>query len=295
MNATAKPLYFLSLILWLIFLVGLPWLYSSPLQIDSSAIERVRVLSFLGALAGIVCLVMGIGIQVEGSPIGVLASGRNTYSLSRLQMTLWSLLVISALMAAAACRGWALLDKGSWSTALNIGIPNELFQVMGISFFSGAAAPTILALKTTTPTSPSQLSTTSERMGEPVCATGSVMNRPLSADPKLADMVQGDDVATAGTVDLSKVQQLLITIVLVGVYFAMLANMFFVGVPSARFEGSSTEVSALPPFSQFFVNLLAISHASYLGYKAAPRTAVGGPPSSVFVRPPTPDRSDLTN
>jgi len=288
MNYPAAFFYLVCLSLWTVCLGILPNLtYLTP--------EHTRLTVFLGAFAGTVCLVIGIGIQVAGTPLGILQSGRNTYSLSRLQMALWTLVILSALIAAAVCRAWQL-GPGTLSTALNIWIPQELFAVMGISYFSGAAAPAILSLKSQTPSTPDQISATTRRMGEPICVTGSVVHRPTNASPKLADIVQGDDVSTAGTVDLSKVQQLLITLLLVGVYFSMLANMFLHGLPSVTASAGNdhTERTMLPAFSQDFVTLLSISHASYLAYKAAPRPAIATPPSDSPFRPTPPDRTDLT-
>src|SRR5207253_1021586 len=149
-----------------------------------------RVVAFLGALAGVVCLLFGIGIDVSETPLGVLLSGRNTYSLSRLQMVLWTVLVLSALIGAAVSRAWGIDHIGTVTTALAIEIPGNLLAAMGISYFTGFAAPAALALKSQSRTTATagQLNLASNRLGEKIYATGRVVGRPLSEQARIADM-----------------------------------------------------------------------------------------------------------
>lgn len=293
MNDRSRWLYVLCVVFWVATLITWPALHDAQWRASWGDAGMVRIGAFVGALAGTIALVAGLGIDVADTPLGIIESGRNTFSLSRLQMSLWTVLILSALIAVAVCRGWGLLDNASWGTALNIKIQTELFQVMGISYFSAAAAPSILALKSQPSSTPTQaqLDATRARAGEPTLdAIGSVVQRPLNEAPRLSDIVQGDDVATAGTIDLSKVQQLLVTVLLVTVYFAMLVNLFQ--------TGSAADPTEMPTFNESFVSLLAVSHAGYLVYKAAPRTAPdpATPTSpSASPRPSPPDRNALSN
>jgi hypothetical protein len=282
--------YLLAALIWSITLGVIPGLNDNA----SAALSWVRIGAFLGALAGVLAVFVGVGLDVAQDWLGALQSGRNTYSLSRLQMALWTWIILSALMALACCRAWGL-GAGDVSTALGIRVSADLFTVMGISYFSAAAAPALLALKTQGPTNPGHQAQVSARTGEPMQVQGSVVSRPADADPRIGDIVQGDDVGSAGTVDLSKVQQLLITLTLVGTYAAMLYGLFAYG-PLANAPDKSGE-TILPVFSQSFVTLLAISHAGYLGYKAAPKPAPTGAAASPASQtggakpPPSPDSS----
>jgi hypothetical protein len=237
-----------------------------------------RSVAFVGALGGTLLILIGIGVDVSESWLGVLESGRNTYSLSRLQMALWTWLVLSALFAAAACRAWGL-GGGNLNTALDVDINSQIFEVMGLSFFTGAAVPALLALKSQGGSDPNAAASVSAKTGETMQVQGQVIVRPDSSDPKLGDLVQGDDVGSAGVVDLSKVQQLLITLLLVGTYAAMLFGLFADG----PFVGPNSRHTVLPPFPDNFVGLLALSHGGYLAYKALPKPAAGvpaGPPAA---------------
>ena len=256
----------------------------------------VAPLALLGAVAGVLLALIGLGFDVTGRAMGCLRTGRNTLSLARLQMVLWTWLVVSGLMAVAACRAWGLWD-GDVSTALRIYIPGDLFAAMGISYFTAAATPAVLAVKAQGPTGSDQASILSQRKGETMLVTGKVVSRPGRSTPRLGDLVQGDEVGSAGVVDFSKVQQLLVTLLLVGLYAAMLIGLFLYG-PSA--EGSEAAAKAIkagqtpmPGFSDDFVKLLLLSHGGYLAYKIAPKPDAAGTAGDAAVagRPPPPDRA----
>lgn len=225
--------------------------------------------AFLIAVTGNLLLFAACGQAITRSPIGILRTGRNTLSLSLLQMVAWSALVLGAILTAAACRGVA---QGA-SQALALKIPSELLQVMGISFASAAAAPAILALKTQ-PAAIDQVQTAADRMGEPLVGSDQLVRRPLGARVRLADLVRGDELNGAGSVDLGKVQQLSISALMIVVYGAMVATLF-------RWEHFDSAITEFPGFSDEFVTLLLISHGGYLALKAAskPESAQGSRPS----------------
>lgn len=257
---------------------------------------------FIGTLAGVLCLFVCFGFAITNSALGIFRDGENTYSLSRLQMAGWTWLILSALIAIAAARLWHM--SANAAGALEIYIPSNLFLVMGISFFTGAAAPSLLSLKTSAPTAtPGQVQTARDRMAETdVVANGQVIVRGMSQAPHWGDLVEGDDVATKGTVDISKVQQLLITALLMSVYFAMLWDLFassgdggllwampqslatslvnqgsllcgYQNVQDALAGNCGVGWTAMPDFPAALVTLLAVSHGGYLAYKVLPRTA----------------------
>jgi hypothetical protein len=289
MQDPKKPHAFfaVSVLILLVATVALPWLSWLP---DGHR----AILVFLLVLAGNLFMFMAFGMQITGAPFGIFLSGRNTYSLSRLQMASWTWLVLSALIAVAALRLWTKSGGAiaiQATDALNIYIPQNLFVVLGISFFTGAAAPTLLSLKAQTTPAKAQVDAASQRMGEAVEATGQIVTRPTRERAHFGDIVQGDDLATAGTVDISKVQHLLITVLLLGVYAAMLVylfsgyqlaeGVFFLPSEAAKALAQGGKIpaqywTALPEFPSTMLTLLAVSHGGYLVYKAAPRAATGG-------------------
>src|SRR5471032_83044 len=173
------------------------------------SVQFCRLAGFLGTLAGIFSFFLACGVALTGKPFGMLQTGQNTYSIARLQMVAWTWVILSALIGVAVARLW---QQKSAATALDIYIPANLLIVMGISFFTGAAAPALMSLKAGTPATEGQVQTARDRMNESnVVANGQLMVRQSGRTPNFSDLIGGDDIATAGTVDISKVQQLLIT------------------------------------------------------------------------------------
>jgi hypothetical protein len=83
---------------------------------------------------------------ITDSRAGILIDERNRMSLSRLQMALWSLIVISAFLAAAISN-----IRGNAPLPLNIGIPEAVWLLMGISTTSLVGGPLVLSAKRATP------------------------------------------------------------------------------------------------------------------------------------------------
>ncbi|MBT0670706.1 hypothetical protein HT136_20265 [Novosphingobium profundi] len=221
--------------------------------------------------------IMVMGGAVNGRLNGVLIDSRNRVSLSKFQMLVWTVLVLSALCVGAA---WNIKhglvpigpDRKPGGGALDIAIPVQLLFAMGISAGSFVAVPSLLQLKANQATSEQALASAEARLdlrpGE-ADPTGRVFK---FAKPELAswtDIFLGDDVGNAGAADLSKVQQFAITVLIVGIYVGSIWAMLGALGPRDAF-------SSLPPLSEGFVSLMAISHASYLAYKVVPQEAGEG-------------------
>jgi len=222
-----------------------------------------RAWMFVTLLCVLIAFVAGIGWAVDQRLDGALIDGRNLVSLSRLQAIAWTIIVLAAFAAAAAYNVARAGSDFSIVSSLSIQLPGDLLLAMGISATSLVGAPAILSLKTDQPTPPNAEQAAADRTGVSTTAIGQLFTKQNHADASLADLVTGDEVGNAGAVDISKVQQLLITIVLLGVYAVYVFGAF----------GATTSViTTLPALDKSFVWLLGLSHASYLAYKAAPHT-----------------------
>jgi hypothetical protein len=87
----------------------------------------------------------------------------------------------------------------------------------------------------------------------------------------LGSIDSGDTLPTAVVqlqVDLSKVQQLLVTLSLVATCVFLLAQLF---------NGADQGIDSLPLLDEHFVYLLALSHAGYLAYTATPKSSQTSP------------------
>jgi hypothetical protein len=71
------------------------------------------------------------------------------------------------------------------------------------------------------------------------------------------DLVQGEEINNEGKIDLTRLQNLLFTFILVGSYIAALAEMF----------RGNTSFLEFPEFDSGAIYMLTISHAGYLAAK----------------------------
>ncbi|HVM69338.1 MAG TPA: hypothetical protein VM204_05825 [Gaiellaceae bacterium] len=207
-----------------------------------SYLENPPLVAWL-AIAVLMTLVAVVGGHgITGLARGVLVDDRHRLSLSRAQMLLWTVLVLSGYLAAAL----ANIGRGA-ERPLDVAVPSELWLAMGISTASLVAAPAALAYK---------------QRKRP----GAVDNRGDQEDSGWDDLFRGEEVTDSDHLDLGKVQMLLFTVVVVLAYALALGDMFT----------SRAAFTTLPALDDAVVSLLLISHAGYLAKKALP---TGPPPS----------------
>lgn len=216
-----------------------------------------------------------IGVAINNRPAGILIDNRHRVSLSKFQAVLWTVLILSALITSAAAR--ATVADALPTTAggvVGFGIPPELLAAMGIALTTLVATPALLSRRTGNAADPQALAAAAARTGRDpamITAAGRVVGWRSAACAQWMDMFRGDDDSNAGAPDLSKVQQFLITLTLVGVY----AGTIWAGFTDADARFLQGPGIWLPPLDSNFVWLLGISHAGYLAYKAAPHGGQG--------------------
>lgn len=227
--------------LWLISSV-LVFLFAPPIATRDWGWRPTHIW-ILNIIAGAVTLV-AIG-QITGQHL--LTDERRRWSLSRLQLLCWMLLLLPSVWTMVVLK----LAAGV-ADPLALGMDENLWALLGITAASFVGAPLILERKRATP--------------------GLIDARPIIAKPdqtgELRDLFRGEEAGNAELVDLGRVQMCLFTAVALLVYFAACWTAF------AR-EGAAA--LAFPAVSQSLVALLGISHATYLAGKLPDRPA---PPTS---------------
>ena len=84
-----------------------------------------------------------------------------------------------------------------------------------------------------------------------------------AAEASWADLYLGEEVANRNVVDISRLQKLVITILLIIAYITWLWEKLGHGMPDGF---------VMPAPNDKFLWLLGLSHGAYLAYKATPKT-----------------------
>ena len=216
-----------------------------------------RLANWLINLVLFVAFLLVVGHGVTGRPLGLLIDERKKVSLSRLQMVLWTLVILSGLLTAAlsnislfiAALSNADLQKqlGPGFAPLAIVLSPNVWLLMGISTTSLIGSPLIKSGK---------------------MAQGKIDTRDDVDDAELADLFRGEELSNYDVLDLAKVQMFFFTLVLVLTYAVMLGAMMSPGASSLN-----TPITRLPDLDPSMITLLGISHAGYLANKAIPHAA----------------------
>jgi hypothetical protein len=205
-----------------------------------------------------------VGHGITGRWAGVLIDERNKMSLSRLQMVMWTILVLAAFLTASLSN--IVLDP--LGSPLAIAIPTELLLAMGISTSTLIGSPLILSAKTGNPNEDEKAQTIQILASRGVEANrlgneGLVVTKSAPKDAQVSDLFNGEETGNAAQLDLGKIQMLYVTIVLLFAYGAAIGTTF------ASHAGI---VTALPRVDASMIALLGLSHAGYLTYKAVPHS-----------------------
>ena len=228
-------------------------------------LAAARPISWLLVLLLLVGFMMIAGQGITDRWAGLLIDERNRMSLSRVQLISWTVLIVSALV----CIALANIAQGT-PAPLSIGIPGQIWTVLGISTASLIGSPLLLSPKTAQTPDPIDLQQTQgnvqQKEGLPsgsVSNTGLLLTKARPADARWADLFKGEETGNGDYLDASRVQMFFFTFVLVLAYGVAIF---------ALLQSSAPAINAFPPFDASMVALLAISHAGYLTNKVIPHS-----------------------
>ncbi len=231
---------------------------------------EARLGGWLGELALLALFVALAGNGITGLWRGALVDERNMMSLSRLQLVLWTLVVLSGYFAAALSN----VAAGA-RDPLSVGIPGDLWLLMGISTASLVGSPLLKGnRKQVTPNEKEKVRTWSllaaqgKDTGGMPAPQGAIVVNAAPKDSRWADLFKGEETGNAALLDVAKVQMFFFTLILVLVYAIDLGHVL---------AGAQSPVTEFPEIPASMVALLGISHAGYLTSKAVPHSAPPGP------------------
>ena len=215
----------------------------------AGALSRTPFTAWLCNLVLVTLFFVFIGLSFEKSWIGVAVDWRQKLSLSRLQMLMWTILIVATLLVTLV---WNVAHGGA-----GLSIPSTFWLLMGIAGVSAVGDPLILNKKPDTPPAGAPLTPPG------MIAYGVVVARPLDTSVSWRDLIMGDELGNASVIDIGKVQQILLTLVAFISYAVAIGDKLF---------DSTAAIGNFPAMSGDFMSLLAASHAIYLSYKAVPHT-----------------------
>lgn len=229
---------------------------------ESGEVEAFRHWSWLVVVVILVIFMIGVGHHVTGHWRGLIIDDRHKISLSRIQLALWTILVLSAFanalvwhMVQDVCQpgqdnlqtfsteteigsreAGSQVDHNS-CTPLELAMPVDLLLLMGVSTGALIGANVVK----------------SDQLRK-----GKLHTNAQHSDADWTDIFKAEGNDDVSELDLGKIQMLLFTVVLVAGYAGVVLMEF---ARSDRFE--------FPVLSVATVGLLGISQIGYLATKAA--------------------------
>lgn len=234
-----------------------------------------RLISWLVILLLLIVFIAIAANGVTGNWRGALIDSRNRISLSRFQMLLWTIVILSAYLAATLANMKGIPNLTEATNLFSVSIPSGLWILMGIATTSLVAAPLILSTKASQTPNEQQKDNTLKLLAnqnvdvsnDNVINSGKIIAYATSDNARWADLFTGEEVGNAAQFDLSKIQMFYFTFILVLVYGIALATIF---------AGQELAIKALPDIDPGILTLLGISHAGYLTSKAVPHSQNDG-------------------
>lgn len=215
---------------------------------------------WLGAMLPIVGLAMVVGYGFFGSVVGVLVDSRNRLSLSKLQMMLWTALVLSLFAVTSAF----LIGASEGTVHLPV-YPGEIWALLGLSLATVPLSGLILLNKTHTEPQPQ---TQARVDADPKSTNRGLLDVNLSRkDWSVLDFFRGEEVTNKTEIDVARLQHFVITLTLIIIFIGLGYQMFWALGAETNWDTWATEQS-YPPLNQTFLGLLALSHGGYLVMKA---------------------------
>lgn len=229
--------------------------------------------SWLAAMLALTLFTLVVGHGVTGVWKGAFVDDRNRMSLSRLQMLLWTVVIVSAFGTIAIGRlHQTPLTQADIVGAMDIGVPQTIWLLLGISTASFIGSPLIKNSQKDADLrlAPERQDRLLEAQGkDPATVTveGQIVKNKSIQQATFADLFMGETVENANHLEVGKMQMFFFTALI------MFAYAFAIGASLK----SSTVPFSLPDIGSGMLPLLGLSHGGYLMNKATAQTAVEQP------------------
>lgn len=223
--------------------------------------------NWIAMMTVLAALILYLGRVCTGRALGCLINEHKLMSLSRFQMLVWTILIVSAYGAIAMER----VKNGAVVDPLIVGIDWQVWALLGISTASLVGTPLLNGNKTRKqPAQPdAQVKKTAEALGETAHEVagnreGVLYGNANIADARFSDLFEGEELANAQLLDVGKLQMFVFTIIVATIYAIQLYQLIA--------HNDLTDDVSLPKINEGLLALLGVSHAGYLGTKGVTQT-----------------------
>lgn len=223
------------------------------------------------SLLALALLLQGaLGKALCGTWKGVLIDERNVVSLSRVQMLLWTTLILTAILAAVLGN---ITNKNA-VLAVNgylPDIPAHLWMLMGISTGSLLASPLLLQPQKTsqqaTDKTVLELLVQQGYQADQISLNGPLFQNLSARQARWSDLITGEQTGNCAYLDVARLQMCFLTLIAVVIYTLLLNKML----------AQSPLITALPDLNDGLLFVIGISHGGYLLSKASQNSPLTSP------------------
>ncbi|WP_225032066.1 hypothetical protein [Paraburkholderia sp. XV] len=237
-----------------------------PSVIDSDNKTYSLEWPWLIIMASFMLLIAAVGLYQKGLWFGALIDSRNSFSLSRTQQLAWSVLLLGSLAVVAWFNAAWLVVKGQHL---------DLFPTMGTALWAAlginlAVSPllrnSVLTVKKDKGEKENEQSDNAPVKPKELVTPALLDKNQSPAEARWIDLVMGENEGTQNQVDISRLQHLIISGLLLSGYFLKMLGAIsgLLVVPGHEDDVFKT----MPDPGNTFIELLAFSHAGYLIFKA---------------------------
>jgi hypothetical protein len=228
-------------------------LINIAIALDLFSISRIWLWIINMVLILLFIVVTGAGIT--GGLWGFLIDDRlKRVSLSRFQLVLWTIIIVSALLTMVMFNlgnaSQAPQDSPVKDDPLNVQVPPEVWGLLGISVVSLASSEYIKDQHTESP---------QELAAAPRTASSPAPNE-STEQASLADMFRGETESSQNFLEIGKVQMFIFTLIVALAYALALGDDLG--------NTDLTVIERMPELTAGMLTLLGISQAGYIANKA---------------------------
>ncbi|UGY02526.1 hypothetical protein [Bradyrhizobium quebecense] len=255
-------------------------------HVPSNAAENVSLgMPTALMIFGVILVLVGLGRGIMGTPLGVLISPQNRYSLALAQVTCWTVLVLTSVVAIAVFNAGLVSEQMRYflpasndvaPTAIKNGffpdIPTGIWAVLGITLSTTVLSTWIKSLKGTLPEADFSVAGATRGAERNVFFTTPTETRSDEHSASVADWFLSEDAGKTDRIDISRVQMVLVTAGLLATYgHAIFASFRNLPTPEIllAIQSLTVLIPGLPIVGATMAIMLSVSHATYLVAKAA--------------------------